>query len=100
MARPSRSRVVNGPLIKSREPGRLADLARVILLGALVALPAFLYATLQANLHQQRRSVVELEEQLGQLEEQRRRIDVELASLRDPRRVRQVAAAMLGLVDA
>jgi len=100
MARSSRPRVVNGPLIKSREPGRLGDLARVILLGALVALPAFLYATMQANLHQQRRSVVDLEEQLGELEEQRRRLDVELASLRDPRRVRQVASAMLGMIDA
>ena len=100
MARPRRSRVANGPLIKSRQPGRLVDLARVILLGALVALPAFLYATLQANLHQQRRSVVVLEEQLGSLEEQRRRLDVELASLRDPRRVRQVAAGILGMVDA
>jgi cell division protein FtsL len=100
MSRPGRSKVANGPLIKAREPGRLTDLARVILLGALVALPAFLYATLQANLHQQRRSVVELEEQLGELEGQRRRLEVELASLRDPRRVREVAAGALGMVDA
>jgi len=100
MSRPDRSRVVNGPLVKAREPGRLADLARVILLGALVALPAFLYATLQANLLQQRRSVVALEEQLGELAAQRRRLDVELASLRDPHRIRQVAGGMLGMVDA
>jgi cell division protein FtsL len=100
MSRPRRSRVANGPLIKAREPGRLTDLARVILLGALVVLPAFLYATLQANLHQQRRTVVELEQQLGEIEEQRRRLEVELASLRDPRRIREVAAGMLGMVDA
>ena len=100
MSRSRRSRVENGPLIKAREPGRLADLARVIFLGALVALPAFLYATLQANLHQQRRSVVELEEQLGQLQEHRRRLEVELASLRDPRRIKEVAAGVLGMADA
>ncbi len=100
MTRPRRSRVVNGPLVKAREPGRLADLARVILLGALVALPAFLYATLQANLQQQRRSVVDLEEQLGKLAEQRRRLDLEIASLRDPKRIRQVAGGLLGMVDA
>ena len=100
MARPRRSRVANGPLIKSRPPGRLVDLARVILLGALVALPAFLYATLQANLHQQRRSVVELEEELGGLEGQRRRLDLQLSSLRDPHVVREFAADILGMVDA
>ena len=100
MSRPRRSRVVNGPLIKPREPGRLIDLARVLLLGALVALPAFLYATLQANLHRQRREVVVLEAQLGELEEQRRRLEVELASLRDPRHIEFVAESVLGMADA
>jgi cell division protein FtsB len=98
MSRSRRPRVVNGPLIKPREPGRLADLARVVLLGALVALPAFLYATLQANLHNYRRSVVQLERQLEEIEERRRRLEVELASLRDPRRIKDLATNMSQLV--
>lgn len=98
MPRSRRPRVVNGPLIKPREPGRLADLARVVLLGALVALPAFLYATLQANLHDYRRSVVELEQQLEEIEERRRRLEVELASLRDPRRIKELATRINQLV--
>lgn len=91
MARSPRTRVVNGPLIKPREPGRLADLARLIGLGALLALPAFLYAGLQAHLLETRRDVVALEERLDELEEQRRRLDVELTALSDPREVEALA---------
>jgi len=91
VARSTRTRVVNGPLIKPREPGRLADLARLLGLGALLALPAFLYAGLQAHLLETRRDVVALEERHDELQEQRRRLDVELAALSDPRHVEELA---------
>lgn len=100
MAPIRRPMVVNGPLIKPREPGRLGDLAWMILLGAVLALPAFLYAGLQANLHQYRREIVALEERIQDLDEQRRRLDVELAALSDPRRIEQLARTVNGLVPA
>lgn len=91
MARSRRPRVVNGPLIKPREPGRFTDLARLVALGALLALPAFLYAGLQAQLLETRRSIVGLEERLEELDEQRRRLDAQLGTLRDPRFIAEQA---------
>lgn len=100
MAPIRRPRVVNGPLVKPREPGRFGDLARMILLGIVLALPAFLYAGLQAKLHEYRREVVELEQQKQELEEQRRRLDIELATMKDPRRIEELARVVGGLVPA
>ena len=100
MAPLRRPRVVNGPLIKPREPGRLGDLAKMTLLGLVLALPAFLYAGLQAQLHEYRREVVGLETQLQELDDERRRLDVELAMLSDPRRIEELASQVSGLVPA
>ena len=100
MAPIRRPRVVNGPLVKPREPGRFGDLARMTLLGLLLALPAFLYAGLQAKLHQYRGDVVALEQQIERLNEQRRRLDIELASVSDLGRIEELAREAAGLVDA
>ncbi len=100
MAPTRRPRVVNGPLVKPREPGRFGDLARMILLGLLLALPAFLYAGLQAKLHEYRRAVVVLEQRDRELDEERRRLDIELASASDPRRIAELARRVSGLVEA
>ena len=100
MAPIRRPRVVNGPLVKPREPGRLGDLTRMTLLGLLLALPAFLYAGLQAKLHQYRGEVVALEQQIEELDEQRRRLDLQLASVSDLGRIEQLAREAAGLVDA
>ena len=100
MAPIRRPRVVNGPLVKPREPGRLGDLARMTLLGLLLALPAFLYAGLQAKLHEYRRDVVALEQRDRELDEERRRLDIELASASDPRRIAELAGRVTGLVEA
>ena len=100
MAPIRRPRVVNGPLVKPREPGRFGDLARMTLLGLLLALPAFLYAGLQATLHEYRRDVVALEQRGGDLDEERRRLDIELASASDPRRIAELAREVTGLVKA
>lgn len=98
MAAIRRPRVVNGPLVKPREPGRLGDLARMTLLGVLLALPAFLYAGLQARLHEYRGDVVGLEERIDELEDERRRLDLELASASNSGRVDKLARAA-GFVD-
>jgi hypothetical protein len=100
MAAIRRPRVVNGPLVKRSEPGRFGDLARMILLGLLLTLPAFLYAGLQATLHEYRRDVVLLEQRDRELDEQRRRLDIELASASDPRRIAELAGQVAGLVEA
>jgi len=93
MAPIRRPRVVNGQLVKPREPGRFGDLARMMLLGLLLALPAFLYAGLQAKLHEYRRDVVVLEQRLQQLGEEQKRLDIELQSASDPQRVFDMAAS-------
>jgi hypothetical protein len=99
MAPTRRPRVVNGPLVKPREPGRFGDLARMTFLGVLLVLPAFLYAGLQAKLHEYRREVVVLEQRLGELDEERKRLDIELASASDLQRIAELAAAS-GLAPA
>jgi hypothetical protein len=91
MAPIRRPRVVNGQLVKPREPGRFGDLARMTLLGLLLALPAFLYAGLQAKLHEYRRDVVVLEQRLQKLGEEQKRLDIELQSASDPQRVFDMA---------
>ena len=100
MAPIRRPRVVNGPLVKPREPGRFGDLARMMLLGLLIAVPAFLYAGLQAKLHEYRREVVALEERRGELEHERRRLEIEVASASDPKVIRELAHEVLGLETA
>ncbi len=94
-----RPRVFNGPLVKPREPGRFGDLARMIVLGMLLVLPFFLYAGLRAKLHQHRGEVVVLEAYLEELDEQRRRLDIELASVSNLRRI-ELLARETGLVEA
>ncbi len=100
MAPLRRPRVVNGPLIKPREPGRLSDLAKMTLLGLVLALPAFLYAGLQAQLHEYRREVVAFETQIQELDDEHRRLDVELAMWSDPRRIEELARNVSGLIPA
>ncbi len=100
MAPIRRPRVINGPLVKPREPGRFGDLTRMTALGLLLALPAFLYAGLQAKLHQYRGDVVVLEARINELDEQRRRLDIELASLSDLGRIEELAREVAGLVEA
>ncbi len=100
MAPIRRPRVVNGPLVKPREPGRFGDLARMTVLGVLLALPAFLYAGLQAKLHQYRGEVVTLEARIDQLDGQRQRLDIELASVSHLDRIEELAREVAGLVEA
>ncbi len=97
MAPIRRPRVVNGPLVKPREPGRFGDLARMTLLGLLIAVPAFTYAGLQAKLHEYRREVVALDERLNELAEDRQRLEIELASASDPKLIGDLAREEIGL---
>jgi cell division protein FtsB len=100
MAPIRRPRVVNGPLVKPREPGRVGDLARMTLLGLLIAVPAFLYAGLQAKLHEYRREVVALDQRLNELAEDRQRLEIEFASASDPKLIGELAREVIGLEKA
>ena len=100
MAPIRRPRVVNGPLVKPREPGRFGDLARMMLLGVLIAVPAFLYAGLQAQLHEYRGQVVALDERLIELQDERQRLDIELASASNPTEIKRLAREVVGLEEA
>lgn len=97
MGRGARPRVANRRLVKPREPHRLADLARVVLGVALLAVPPFLYAAQQAQLHQYKRSITQLEQRRDELNEIQRRLELELATLRDPQRVELLAREIVGL---
>ncbi|MEE2649807.1 MAG: hypothetical protein VX389_07550 [Acidobacteriota bacterium] len=72
----------------------------MIVLGMLLVLPFFLYAGLQAKLHQHRGEVVVLEAYLEELDKQRRRLDIELASVSNLRRIELLAREVSGLVEA
>jgi|TARA_B100001964_G_scaffold150327_1_gene165467 hypothetical protein len=71
----------------------------MIVLGMLLVLPFFLYAGLRAKLHQYRGEVVVLEAYLEELDEQRRRLDIELAFESNLRRIEELARVS-GLVEA
>tara|TARA_B100001079_G_scaffold170212_1_gene146043 strand:- start:73 stop:393 length:321 start_codon:yes stop_codon:yes gene_type:complete len=71
----------------------------MIVLGMLLVLPFFLYAGLRAKLHQYRGEVVVLEAHLEQLDEQRRRLDIELAFESNLSRIEELARGD-GLVEA
>jgi cell division protein FtsL len=69
-------------------------------LGLMLAVPAFVYAGLQGKLHQYRSEVVVLEARIDQLDEQRRRLHVELASVSNLGRIKELAREVAGLVEA
>lgn len=100
MAPIRRPRVVNGPLVKPREPGRLGDLARTLLLGLLLVVPAFLYASLQATLHEYRLEVVQLDGRMDELEAERQQLDLDLAEASNPQRIAALALQVGGLEEA
>ena len=93
------SRIANRPLTKPSEPHRFADLAQVLAAIVLLMVPAFLYASQRADLHQAQRRIGELEQELLDLEERRKLLTLELDSELDPRRIDQRAREIAGLQD-
>ena len=91
------SRIANRPLTKPRDPHRFADLAQVIAAIGLLSIPAFLYASQRAALHDTRQRISELEDQLIAAAEHREVLRVQRAMEEDPRRVRDKAERLLGL---
>lgn len=90
-------RIANRPLTKPRDPNRLGDLTQVVAAIALLALPAFLYATQRASLHQTQRRIASLQSELIRLEEHRQLLRIEMASEQDPRRLRDKAGGIAEL---
>lgn len=90
-------RIANRPLTKPREPHRLGDLLQVIAAIGLLILPALLYASQRARLHQVERQIGTLEQTLLDLQDRRRMLEIELASEGDPRRISDKAAELADL---
>ena len=93
------SRIENRPLTKPSDPHRFADLGQVIAAIALLIIPAFLYATERAELHDATKHISGLEARLLQLRDERELLLVERATELDPRRLRDKARTLAGLVD-
>lgn len=87
------SRIANRPLTKPREPNRLGDLAQVVAAIVLLIIPAFLYASQRAGLHQAQRRSAALEAELERLAERRQLLRIEIASELDPRRLHDKAGS-------
>lgn len=93
------SRIENRPLTRASEPHRFADLGQVIAAIALLIIPAFLYASERADLHDANKHISALEAKLLELRDQRELLLVERATELDPRRLRDKARTLAGLVD-
>lgn len=93
------SRIENRPLTKPSEPHRFADLGQAIAAMALLIIPAFLYASERANLHDANKHISALEARLLRLRDARELLLVERATELDPRRLRDKARTLAGLVD-
>lgn len=91
------SRIANRQLTKPRDPHRLGDLAQVVAAIALLIVPALLYASQRASLHQTQRRIADLRAELIRLDEQRQLLRIEAASEEDPRRLRARAGSLSGL---
>ncbi len=91
------SRIANRPLTKPRDPHGFADLAQVIAAIGLLIIPAFLYASQQANLHDARKHINALEDALIAEAERRELLLVQHAIEQDPRRVHEKAERLAGL---
>jgi len=85
------SRITNRPLTKPSEPHRFADLGQVIASILLLIIPALLYASQRAKIHDARERVSQLESRLLRLRKQRELLLVEFATEQDPRRLEQRA---------
>ena len=93
------SRIANRPLTKPSEPHRFADLGQVLAGTLLLMIPAFLFASQRADLHQAERRIAALEARLIELDERRKLLTLELDSELDPRRIDKRAREIAGLRD-
>ena len=78
---------------------RAVALRRALLLGAILVALCMVRVWLRAQMTTVGYEMADYREMLGRLEHEHQELEIEVASLRDPRRVDEIARHQLGLVD-
>jgi cell division protein FtsL len=87
----------NSRLVRAVAPNHLRDCVRVVSLGALIALGAFLYAWQHFETIQLRYQLESLRSERAQATELNQELKLEIAGLRAPERIDMIARRQLGL---
>jgi len=87
----------NSRLVRRMAPGRVGEMMRLVVLGALLAAVAFLYAWQHFEYIQLRYQVESLKAQRAQAADLNQQLKLEEAGLRSPSRVDEIARGQLGL---
>jgi len=90
-------RVDNSRLVRFVAPHHLRECARIVLLGGLIALGAFLYAWQHFETIQLRYELESLRSERAQATELNQELKLEIAGLRAPERIDIIARRQLGL---
>ena len=87
----------NSRLVRFMAPNHMRECARVVSLGALIALGAFLYAWQHFETIQLRYELESLRSERAQATELNHELKLEMAGLRAPERIDMIARRQLGL---
>jgi cell division protein FtsL len=90
-------RIDNSRLVRPKAPDRLRECVRLVAMGGLLALVALLYAWQHFECIQMRSNLESLKADRSQAIELNQELKLEVASLRDPGRIDQIARNQLGL---
>jgi cell division protein FtsL len=90
-------RIDNSRLVRFMAPNHMRECARVVSLGALIALGAFLYAWQHFETIQLRYELESLRSERAQASELNQELKLEMAGLRAPERIDIIARRQLGL---
>ncbi len=90
----------NSRLVRVVAPNHMRECARVVSLGALIALCAFLYAWQHFETIQLRYQLESLRGERAQATELNQELKLEIAGLRAPERIDMIARRQLGLTAA
>jgi cell division protein FtsL len=90
-------RIDNSRLVRFVAPNHMRECARVVSLGALIALGAFLYAWQHFETIQLRYELESLRSERAQASELNQELKLEMAGLRAPERIDIIARRQLGL---
>ena len=90
-------RIDNSRLVRPKAPDRLRECVRLAAMGGLLALVALLYAWQHFECIQMRSNLESLKADRAQAVELNQELKLEVASLRDPGRIDQIARNQLGL---
>jgi cell division protein FtsL len=90
-------RIDNSRLVRIMAPNHMRECVRVVFLGALIALGAFLYAWQHFETIQLRYELESLRSERAQATELNQELKLEMAGLRAPERIDIIARRQLGL---